>query len=1093
MPLSRYEIRSEYSLANPDLYRAAEKDDPEGLLEGVAMAGLVGIIRQLGDLAEFAAEVFHDLHEDVLATAARGHELLVRVRQLEREVPLVENLMFTKTDRGNFMHNPGVEWHVHIHNEQNHFTQGDLPRFIRSAYEDCRSPPRLFGLDRFDVTGAGACLKRFTDPSFFKTEWASSELLKAEKEQRDQRARRLKKKGQRQENGEVREARIASHMKPRAPSEVEDGETSSIPSSSADSSNEQHLLDSLKQENEDMLTASSSLLSGKDGQQSRGIVVEQLMVEELPLEPSSGKGEVLSMETSEDMGPLKACLENGLKEVEVIVDDSSSDTENFMDAVTTMDSEVETDTETKARAEVDFVDCVIIAENEAPEPQPVSESPREAGEEQISVEDYVEHMKVEGASVRGEVYSNEVLMPEVLSRTDQVFLVEDKPAASPEREDLSFVNGHFVTSPAQTTDALTLDSPEDVSLSIVKKDAAAKSAESSTDSASRDFIEVKSSFFLDSSHIVASSENNVVPASNNGSGGCSPVCEQEIFSSSNKSLELGSTEHIDTTSETLEANNTNELHGDEPSALFRQQEESGVSENQNQPLKVLGSASTRKRWQIDGVFDKVILAPDLAIDSSQASESEQSPKKLSLHSSPSSSIQPMRWALGTSKSYHTDDEIDGLQGSLGSLSSSSSTLSSPRPSTLATTLQSLILRDKQTSSSLPLKLADSSSTSPVCSPPKSGITAAVHESVSLAKHFTGSAMSPDADHSAPSSPRSSSSAVQPFFDSLPSLGLNLNTSSPENMAKSLLTQNNGVSNMESFPPPPPLPPLAWRMTRRSHSAVVGSSEPVKPPTETSSQRGVEILTSQLPQAFMPSTSVIAIPPNTGIEHVPDDSRQPLTHETRPLETNALQDNSEETLKELKLAGPNGSCAASVTSKADASQEESVSVLAPSSFERENNAKALPDSSLQDSDSNHTFLTRALSTPARLDETRLVPEAKSAGGNRAWPLASQDFRPNFERNDFSAEATTSSDINRFKRRSKWALTSTTASSDDREVLLQQIRTRSFSLRNFSAEKLAVSRPVTNINVAAILEKANAIRQAFAGSDEDDEDDDKWSDA
>ena len=52
MPLVSYEIRNEYSLANPDLYRSAGKDDPRALLEGVAMASLVGIIRQLGDLAE---------------------------------------------------------------------------------------------------------------------------------------------------------------------------------------------------------------------------------------------------------------------------------------------------------------------------------------------------------------------------------------------------------------------------------------------------------------------------------------------------------------------------------------------------------------------------------------------------------------------------------------------------------------------------------------------------------------------------------------------------------------------------------------------------------------------------------------------------------------------------------------------------------------------------------------------------------------------------------------------------------------------------------------------------------------------------------
>jgi hypothetical protein len=45
---------------------------------------------------------------------------------------------------------------------------------------------------RFDVAGAGACLKRYTDPSFFRTEWASSELMKAERAQRDKRARREK-------------------------------------------------------------------------------------------------------------------------------------------------------------------------------------------------------------------------------------------------------------------------------------------------------------------------------------------------------------------------------------------------------------------------------------------------------------------------------------------------------------------------------------------------------------------------------------------------------------------------------------------------------------------------------------------------------------------------------------------------------------------------------------------------------------------------------------------------------------------------------------------------------------------------------------
>ncbi len=57
MPLVRYEVRCEHSLADPELYRKAfvegGDDSSRALLEGVAMAGLVGIIRQLGDLSEY--------------------------------------------------------------------------------------------------------------------------------------------------------------------------------------------------------------------------------------------------------------------------------------------------------------------------------------------------------------------------------------------------------------------------------------------------------------------------------------------------------------------------------------------------------------------------------------------------------------------------------------------------------------------------------------------------------------------------------------------------------------------------------------------------------------------------------------------------------------------------------------------------------------------------------------------------------------------------------------------------------------------------------------------------------------------------------
>jgi hypothetical protein len=60
MPLVRFEVRNEVGLGDPGLYgggasaaaAAAGEEEPKALLEGVAVAGLVGILCQLGDLAE---------------------------------------------------------------------------------------------------------------------------------------------------------------------------------------------------------------------------------------------------------------------------------------------------------------------------------------------------------------------------------------------------------------------------------------------------------------------------------------------------------------------------------------------------------------------------------------------------------------------------------------------------------------------------------------------------------------------------------------------------------------------------------------------------------------------------------------------------------------------------------------------------------------------------------------------------------------------------------------------------------------------------------------------------------------------------------
>ncbi|KAI3507314.1 hypothetical protein L1887_22259 [Cichorium endivia] len=212
MPFSRYQIRNEFSLADPELYKAADKDDPEALLEGVAMAGLVGVLRQLGDLAEFAAEIFHGLHEEVMVTATRGHGLLVRVQQLESDFPAIERAFLSQTAHSAFFSSSGIGWHPNLQTEQNLITRGDLPRFVMDSYEECRGPPRLFLLDKFDVAGAGACLKRYTDPSFYRVEASSFEMRSTEA-QRDKNVRKTKKKGSRWKNGDTPDVFQPSHVK----------------------------------------------------------------------------------------------------------------------------------------------------------------------------------------------------------------------------------------------------------------------------------------------------------------------------------------------------------------------------------------------------------------------------------------------------------------------------------------------------------------------------------------------------------------------------------------------------------------------------------------------------------------------------------------------------------------------------------------------------------------------------------------------------------------------------------------------------------------------------------------------------------------
>ncbi|KAJ8761087.1 hypothetical protein K2173_000766 [Erythroxylum novogranatense] len=203
MPLVRFEVRNEYGLGQPELYKEADKEDPKAVLDGVAVAGLVGILRQLGDLAEFAAEVFHGLQDQAVTTASRSHKLMVRVQKMEAALPSLEKAVLAQSSHIHFAYTAGSEWHPRIQNEQNHFIYSDLPRFIMDSYEECRDPPHLHLLDKFDTGGPGSCLRRYSDPTFFRKVLGNFKEPDMGKFRRDKKTHKSRKKGSLQRNGDL--------------------------------------------------------------------------------------------------------------------------------------------------------------------------------------------------------------------------------------------------------------------------------------------------------------------------------------------------------------------------------------------------------------------------------------------------------------------------------------------------------------------------------------------------------------------------------------------------------------------------------------------------------------------------------------------------------------------------------------------------------------------------------------------------------------------------------------------------------------------------------------------------------------------------
>ncbi|CAK9200751.1 unnamed protein product [Sphagnum jensenii] len=355
MPLIRYELRCEHGLANPELYRApaaaaagpAASDDDhssssKALLEGVAVAGLVGIVRQLGDLAEFAAEIFHDLHEQLRTLRVRGDGLTSRLLRLETELPAVEKALRTSTDQFRYAYIAGVQWHPSSRTDQNHCTKLDLPNFIHNYYENCHGPPRLFLLDKFDEGGEGACMKRYTDPSFYKRPHIQSHS----KKERD----RWNENGQ--EISVLGPSLCFSHMEGCSSICAKEDDGSGVVDPPMRMEQDQHL---------DPIAENIIPIVGGDGDDTytteiNAIDADDDEADQVLKVSSSQEGLVQNKPEVEGKISLKEEKEQQQEE-----ESGSSDGEQFVDALTTMDSETESeDSETQVLHDP-YTDAVLLS------------------------------------------------------------------------------------------------------------------------------------------------------------------------------------------------------------------------------------------------------------------------------------------------------------------------------------------------------------------------------------------------------------------------------------------------------------------------------------------------------------------------------------------------------------------------------------------------------------------------------------------------------------------------------------------------------------------------------------------------------------
>ncbi|KAL9842941.1 Protein SCAR1 [Arabidopsis thaliana] len=386
MPLVRLQVRNVYGLGQKELHTKSTVKTPKRFSTTSPFLDSSGsCVNSVISQSKFAAEIFHGIQEEVMITASRSNKLKMRLKQIEAKVPTIQKTVLAQTNHIHFAYTGGLEWHPRIPNVQNHFMYDELPPFIMTPYEDCREPPRLHLLDKFDINGPGSCLKRYSDPTHFKRASRASKPSEIKKKKSIQRGRdisRLASVANQSDrktctslsfSGRTSTSKTASTIEIESKSDLQEhrsfsfdsrsgGEKPKRVSSSSRFTPGSRTIASVLSESEsesdspsqDLTARGSSSVSWHEKAEIVECNVLQCATDEAPevmetnfvldAEPVSRLKEHSAVEAVQDIKPKELEMDNE--------DETESEGDDFVDALYTIDSESENDEAFQATKEV---------------------------------------------------------------------------------------------------------------------------------------------------------------------------------------------------------------------------------------------------------------------------------------------------------------------------------------------------------------------------------------------------------------------------------------------------------------------------------------------------------------------------------------------------------------------------------------------------------------------------------------------------------------------------------------------------------------------------------------------------------------------